>query len=80
MEHSDLVASVGTAMMLIAYLLNLAGKLPSDNLFYILMNLIGGACVCTASVIINFVPLVILEGTWAAGAGWALWVYFKNKK
>lgn len=79
METSDIVGSAGTIMMLMAYLLNIAGKLPSNNLFYILMNLFGGACVCVASMLIEYVPFVILEGTWAVGAGWALYIYFKNK-
>jgi hypothetical protein len=79
METSDIVGSIGTVMMLMVYLLNLSGKLPSNNLFYILMNLFGGICVCAASVLIEYVPLIILEGTWALGAGWALYIYLTSK-
>ena len=76
--NTDLVGSIGVAMMLVAFLLNIADKLSNDSPFYICLNLIGAMFACTGAVLIKYVPFVILEGTWALISVWALYVYFKR--
>jgi hypothetical protein len=56
------------ALLLLAFLLNLIHKLPPDGVPYAAMNLAGAALACYASWLIEFVPFVVLEGTWAAVA------------
>lgn len=62
--------------MLIAFLLNLAGKLQKDGLAYILMNIVGAGLACLASYLIHYIPFVILEGTWTVVSIGALVNYF----
>jgi len=58
--------------LLIAFLLNLAGKLSKDGLVYALLNVIGAGLACLASVLIHYLPFVILEGTWTLVSLFAL--------
>ncbi len=78
MELSDLIGTIGVAMMLIVFLLNIADKLHNDHPFYIVMNLIGSSFACTASIMIKYTPFVVLEGTWCIISIWALYIYFKR--
>lgn len=60
------LAGIGVASLLGVYFLNLNGKIKSDSYAYILTNFGGAALACTASVMIQFIPFIVLEGTWAA--------------
>ena len=64
MKPSDIIASIGVIILLIAFLLNLYKKLPSDSKSYSLLNLIGAGICCFASWMVSFYPFVILEGVW----------------
>lgn len=82
--NSDIIGSIGVMMMLVVFILNIADKLSNDSPFYIIMNLIGSSLACAASIMIKYVPFIVLEGTWALISAWALYVYFtrdfkKNK-
>lgn len=65
MKASDIIASIGVIILLIAFLLNLYKKLPADSKTYSLMNFIGAGICCYASYMISFYPFVILESIWA---------------
>jgi len=62
---NDWVGLAGVSLLLVAFFLNLWGKIHRDGLTYILMNMIGAGLACLASWLINYMPFVILEGTWA---------------
>jgi len=64
LHTNDLIGFIGVAILLLAFLLNLLGKVSKDGLTYILMNALGGGLSCLASYLINYLPFVILEGTW----------------
>ena len=68
--HVDatLVGSIGVAILLVAFLLNLARVLRSDEWPYLGLNAIGAGLACYSSYLIPFMPFVVLEGTWAAVA------------
>jgi len=71
MTHEDqatLIGSLGVALLLLAFLLNLFKLLRSDGYPYLLLNLVGAALACYSSYLISFMPFVILEGTWAVVA------------
>lgn len=68
MDVADVIATVGVTLILIGFLLNLAGRLPSDGAPYLALNLVGSALACASSVAIGFVPFVVLEAVWAAAA------------
>ncbi|WP_164888467.1 hypothetical protein [Methanosarcina sp. MSH10X1] len=47
-----------------AFLLNLFEILAYDTKTYATLNLVGAGLSCYASVLIDYMPFVILEGTW----------------
>ena len=65
MKISDLLASIGVIILLIAFLLNLYKKLPASSKIYGLMNFIGAGICCFSSYLIHFYPFIVLEGVWA---------------
>jgi hypothetical protein len=65
LEYAVIVGSLGTALLLIAFFLNLFKFLRTDSIAYAVLNVFGGALSSYASYLINFMPFVILEGTWA---------------
>lgn len=62
---NDWIGFTGVAILLIAFLLNLAGKLSKDSPLYIFMNFSGASLAGLASYLINYIPFIILEGAWA---------------
>lgn len=65
MKISDVLASVGVIILLIAFLLNLYKKLPASSSIYSVLNFIGAGICCISSMMIKFYPFVVLEGVWA---------------
>lgn len=78
MNTSDIIGSIGVMLMLVPFILNIADVLSNDSPFYIVSNLVGSALACAASVMINYLPFVMLEGTWSIVSTWALYIYFKR--
>jgi len=63
-SYSVVIGSLGVALLLLAFLLNLFGLLSQNSLSYILMNIVGAGVSCYASYLIDYLPFVILEGAW----------------
>lgn len=76
---SDIIGSVGVFILLLAFVLNLLKKISRESLFYILMNIIGAALACYASYLINYIPFIILEGTWTLVSIIALLNYARTR-
>lgn len=72
MTFPDIIGTIGVSLLLLAFFMNLFGIISQDKKAYILMNLLGAAIACYASVLIGFVPFIILEGTWGFVAFLAL--------
>ena len=72
MDPATLIGSVGVALLLVAFILNLLKLLQADTRLYIGLNFVGAALACYSSYLIDFVPFVVLEGVWAAAALFAL--------
>jgi hypothetical protein len=68
MKLSDIIASTGVIILLIAFLLNLYKKLPAQSRWYSGMNFLGAGLCGFSSYMISFYPFVILESIWAAFA------------
>jgi len=64
MTYIDWIGSIGVFQILLAYFLNVMGKISNKNLIFILLNLIGAGMACAASILLNYIPFVILEGAW----------------
>ncbi|QBA65019.1 CBU_0592 family membrane protein [Muriicola soli] len=78
MTFADWIGSFGVFMILLAFALNITGKLSRHQLSYILLNLIGASLACLASFLINYVPFIILEGVWALVSAFALYKHYKS--
>lgn len=61
----NLLGIIGVSLILGAYFLSLFRNLPTGGYPYLWMNFIGASLACISSVLIDYVPFVILEGTWA---------------
>jgi hypothetical protein len=78
LDISDWIGFTGVAILLLAFLLNLFKKIPSNSLPYIVMNIIGAGLACLASWMIDYIPFVILEATWTAVSVFALLNYLRK--
>ncbi len=74
MKASDIVASLGVIILLIAFVLNINKKVSAEGRLYTGLNFIGAAMCGVSSYMISFYPFVVLEGIWAA---FALYSFFK---
>ncbi len=66
MTIADWTGALGVFLILLAYFLNVNGRLHSDGKAFLLLNLAGATLACLASLMINYIPFVVLEGAWAA--------------
>lgn len=80
MTITDWTGAAGVSILLLAYFLNLNGKITKDDYSYLLLNFIGAGLACFASVLLNYWPFIILEGCWTlvSAAGIAKKVIFKQ--
>ena len=64
MSPADWIGFIGVSILLLAFLLNLLKKISQESHTYILLNLFGAGLACIASIMIEYVPFIILEGAW----------------
>lgn len=64
MTHDELIGSLGVAILLLAFVLNLRGQLARTSSIYQTLNLLGAGIACYASWLIGYYPFVVLEGAW----------------
>lgn len=80
LNTNDYIGFIGVFILLVAFLLNLSGKILKNGLPYILMNIIGAGLACIASWLIHYIPFVILEASWTLVSLFALLQYFRRLK
>jgi len=78
MTQTDWTGFIGVTILLIAYFLNLRDMIKKDSLVYLLLNLVGAGIACIASVLLKYLPFMILEGCWTIVSTIALLNYFKR--
>lgn len=66
--NATVIGLIGVSLLLLAFFLNLFKFLRAESYLYMILNLVGGALACYSSYLINFMPFVLLEGTWAVVA------------
>jgi hypothetical protein len=64
MHYKDLIGTMGVGLILVAYCCNTFRLIKKDGALFFIMNVIGAALACYASVLIDYLPFVILEATW----------------
>jgi uncharacterized protein with PQ loop repeat len=77
MNISEIMGSLGVAILLLAFLLNMLKIIKTESLSYLLLNFIGAGIACFASWLIPYFPFVILEGVWAVVSLVSLVKYLK---
>lgn len=65
MSFSEIMGSLGVAILLLAFVLNMLKIIRTESLPYLLLNTMGAGIACFASYLIPYFPFVILEGVWA---------------
>jgi hypothetical protein len=80
MSSGDWIGFIGVTILLLAFLLNLTGKIKQNDLSYIVMNIIGAGLAGFASYLISYVPFIILEGVWTLVSIYGLINYFIRKR
>jgi hypothetical protein len=80
MDAPTLVGSLGVALLLLAFFLNLFGFLAQDAPVYIGMNIAGAGLACWSSWVIAFIPFVVLEAVWCLVAAAALVKRFRTPR
>ena len=65
-SHDQWIGSIGVALLLVAYGLNLRGVLNRESKLYQALNVLGAGLACLASWMIEYFPFVVLEGFWMA--------------
>lgn len=59
-----MIGTIGVGLILLAYFLNTFLFITKDGRLFFIMNIVGAALACYASVLINYVPFIVLEGVW----------------
>ena len=72
MNTIDIIGAIGVGITLLAYFLNTFSWIKKEGVLFFVMNIVGASIACYASYLINYIPFVILEGTWAIISGIAL--------
>lgn len=68
MDLTTILGSAGVTILLLAFALNLFHVLDENRPAYSLLNSIGAGLACYSSVLLKFMPFIILEGTWCVVA------------
>jgi hypothetical protein len=79
MTYVDWIGSIGVFQILLAYFLNVIGKISTKELSFILLNFIGATMACLASVLLNYWPFIVLEGLWALVSLFSLLTFHKKR-
>lgn len=80
MTQVDWIGSVGVFLILLAYFLNVAGKIKTEDSMFILLNLVGAGMACSASIMLKYWPFIILDAAWVLVSLWSLFGWYKRDK
>jgi hypothetical protein len=80
MTITDWIGFIGVTLLLVAYFLNLRNIIQKDSLTYLLLNFTGAGLACFASVLLNYMPFIILEGSWTIVSMIGLFSYLSKRR
>ena len=61
MNFNDLIGTIGVGIILLAYILNSFSYIQKEGNLYFILNSIGASIACYASILIHFIPFIILS-------------------
>ncbi len=65
LQLADWVGFLGVSQVLLAYLLNISGKVGTDDHSFRILNFTGASMAFLASWLLQFWPFMLLEGVWS---------------
>ncbi|WP_428225777.1 CBU_0592 family membrane protein [Flavobacterium sp.] len=65
MKFNDIIGTIGVTIVLMAYFLGILKRIKSNGAVYYFLNFLGAGLACYASILIHYIPFVILEGIWS---------------
>lgn len=80
MALTDWTGTIGVAMLLIAFFLNLNSTIKKESYTYLLLNTIGAGLACFASVLLDYWPFIILEGCWTIVSVFSLMKFMNARR
>jgi hypothetical protein len=80
MTAADWIGFFGVTILLVAFFLNLIGKITTKSFPYILLNFVGAGLACWASILLEYLPFIILEGAWTLVSFFSLMKLALTKK
>lgn len=80
MSVSDWIATTGVSILLIGFGLNLLKIISADSYTYLFLNFFGALLAGIASVLISFIPFVILESVWTLVSLFGILKKLKDRK
>jgi len=80
MNATDWIGFFGVTILLVAFFLNMIGKISTKSFMYILLNFVGAGLACLAAFLLNYLPFIILEGAWSLVAFFSLMKLALTKK
>jgi len=79
MTFTDWIGFVGVTILLVAYFLNLKNIITKESFIYLYLNLVGAGIACFASVLLKYLPFIILEGLWTFVSALSIFNQYKKK-
>ena len=79
MNVTDWIGFIGVAILLLAFFLHLFNRLNKDSVAYLSMNILGAGLACYASVLLKYLPFILLEGCWTLVSMIGLFKIVKSK-
>ena len=64
MNYNDIVGTIGVGLILLAFFCSTFKLIQPNGKFFFILNTIGAALACYASILIDYWPFIILEGVW----------------
>jgi hypothetical protein len=80
MTITDWIGFIGVSILLTAYFLNLTNKIQKDGITYLFLNLLGAGIACVASLLLHYLPFIILEGAWTLVSAYGLYQFYSKKE
>lgn len=79
MQTSDIIATIGVSLLLLAFFLQVFKFIQTESAIYGWLNLFGAAIAGYASWLIPFIPFVVLESVWSLVAIYGLIKIYSKK-
>lgn len=67
-DPATAIGTLGVGLLLAAFVLNGTGVVETRSRSYLALNAVGAGLACWASVLLGFLPFVVLEAVWCAAA------------